>query len=141
MWSKTYRQRVKGVSPEHLWNVWIDVNYWAAWQDDLEFARLEGAFEVGNTFLLRPKGGPTVTIKIIRAEKGVNFTDLTKFPLAEMIGEHDFIVHGDELEIKVTMSVRGPLAFLWSRVVAQGIVDDLPHQTQCLIERAQKLAS
>lgn len=140
MWSRSYSQRVKGVSAEQIWNVWVDVNQWVKWQNDIEAAELKGKFEEGNTYMLRPKGGPNVKIEILKVNKHVNFTDLTKFPLAQMTGSHDFIKHGDELELKTTMTVRGPLAFFWVMVVAKGIVKDLPSQTQNLIDRARKAA-
>lgn len=140
MWSKSYSQRVKGIEAEKLWKVWIDVNQWPTWQDDIESAKIEGKFEAGNTFAMRPKGGPNVKIRILRADKCVNFTDLTKFPLAEMTGSHDFIRHGDEIELKTTMTVKGPLSFLWARIVAKDIVASLPQQTERLVERAKALA-
>ena len=66
----------------------------------------------------------------------MRYVDLTCFPLATMTGSHELIANGEHLEIRTTMSVRGPLAFLWVRLVARGIVSGLPQQTHALIERA-----
>lgn len=137
MWTRTYSKRVKGLSVDKVWKVWSDVNRWPEWQDDIESAKLEGEFKVGNIFMMRPKGGPNVKIAIQRAEKNVNFTDITKFPLAQMTGSHDLLVHGDELELRTTMTVTGLLTFLWVKIVAQGVVDKLEAQTDALIKRAQ----
>jgi len=137
MWSGSHSQRVSGLSADKLWKAWTDVNRWSEWQDDIELARIDGEFREGASFLLRPKGGPNVKVELLNVETNVNFTDLTRFPLAQMTGAHDLIRRGNELEVRTTITVTGPLAFLWSRLVAKGIVAGLPKQTQALIDRAR----
>ena len=104
-WSQTYSKTFKGVPASAVWNIWRDINHWNTWQHDIEYAKLTGDFEVGNTFTLKPKGVSAVTIHLIEVEENKSFTDLTYFPLAKMYGKHEFIQHGDALEIKTTMSV------------------------------------
>ncbi|HZW26732.1 MAG TPA: SRPBCC domain-containing protein [Gallionella sp.] len=137
MWSKTYSKKVKGLKAEQVWKVWTDVNQWHTWQSDIEYARLEGEFRVGNTFLLKPEGGPRVNIEIIIVEPNRQFTDLTRFPGAKMYGSHEFVIHGDELEIKTTMSIEGPLSFVWRKIVAEDVANGMMAQTDSLIEKAR----
>lgn len=137
MWSKTYSKKVKGLKAEQAWKVWTDVNQWHTWQGDIEYAKLEGEFKVGNTFLLKPKGGPQVNIEIIKVETNRQFTDLTRFPGARMYGSHEFVTHGDELEIKTTMSIDGLLSFLWRKIVAEDVANGMMAQTENLIEKAK----
>lgn len=137
MWSKTHSKKVRGLKAEQVWKVWTDVNQWQTWQGDIEFAKLEGEFKVGNTFTLKPKGGPRVDIELITVEPNRKFVDLTRFPGAKMYGSHEFITHGDELEIKTTMSIEGTLSFLWRKLVAEGVANGMKAQTDSLIERAQ----
>ena len=68
---------------------------------------------------------------------GAVFVDVTRFPLARMIDSHELIEHGDELEIKSTITLEGPLAFLWRKLVGEGVAKGLPEQTRRLIERVQ----
>lgn len=136
MWSKSYSKKVKGVTAAKLWKVWADVDRWHEWQRDLDYARLEGEFKAGSTFLLKPKGGPRVRIEVLKAEKDRGFTDLTRFPLARMFGSHEFEEKNGEVEMTTTIRIEGPLAFLWRKLVAQEIADKLPDQTDWLIERA-----
>jgi polyketide cyclase/dehydrase/lipid transport protein len=136
MWSSTHSKTVKGLKAEQVWQVWTDVNQWHTWQPDIEHARLDGAFAAGNTFVLKPKGGPKVNIEIITAEPGSRFTDLTRFPGARMYGNHEFVVRGDELEIRTTMSIEGPLAWLWRKIVAEGVAKGMAAQTEKLVEQA-----
>lgn len=137
MWSKTYSKRVKGIQAEQVWQVWTDINQWHTWQSDIEHAKLAGEFKVGSSFWLKPKGGPKVKIELIKIEYLKEFTDLTRFPGAKMFGSHQFIHHGDELEIKTTMSIEGPLSFLWRKIVAEGVANSVPQQTDNLIEKAK----
>ena len=137
MWSKTYSKKVTGLRAAQVWKVWTDVNQWHTWQSDIEYARMDGEFKVGNTFLLKPKGGPKVKIEIIQVEPNRQFTDLTRFPGSKMFGFHQFVIHGDELEIKTTMSINGPLSFLWKKLVAEGVANGMRAQTEKLIEKAR----
>lgn len=136
MWSKTYSKKVQGLKAEQ---VWTDLNQWHTWQSDIEYAKLEGEFKVGNTFLLKPKGGPKVNIEIIKVEPNRQFTDLTRFPGAKMYGSHEFVIHGDELEIKTTMSIEGPLSFVWRKIVAEDVANGMMEQTDNLIEKAKSV--
>ena len=133
MWSMSYSKKVSGLTVEQIWAVWTNVNLWHTWQPDIEQAKIEGEFKVGNTFMLKPKGGPRVNIEIIRAEPFKQFIDLTRFPGARMYGSHEFIEHENELEIKTTMSIEGPLSFIWKKLVAEGVANNMPEQTKSLI--------
>lgn len=139
MWSKTYSKKVQGLKAEQVWKVWTDISQWHTWQSDIEYAKLEGEFKVGNTFLLKPKGGPKVKIEIIKVEPNSQFTDLTCFPGAKMYGSHEFVIHGDELEIKTTMSIEGPLSFVWRKIVAEDVANGMMEQTENLIEKAKSV--
>ena len=65
------------------------------------------------------------------------FTDLTKLPLAKMYDKHELISHGDHVELKSTISISGPLAFLWKHLIAKGIVASLPAQTENLLKKVR----
>jgi hypothetical protein len=137
MWTKSYSTTVKGIDVARLWQVWTDVDAWHSWQSDLAYAKLEGPFAAGSTFLLKPKGGPRVRITLTTVESQQRFVDLTRFPLARMYGDHQFIVRGDEVELRTTVSVDGPLGFLWRKLVGEGVAASLPAQTAGLIARAR----
>jgi hypothetical protein len=138
MWIKSYSKKYTGLKAEEIWAVWTNVNEWNKWQLDTEQASMVGEFKVGNTFMLKPKGGPRVNIEIIQVVPFKQFTDLTRFPGARMYGDHEFISHENgELEIKTTMSIEGPLSFIWRKIVAEGVANGLPEQTEWLISRVK----
>jgi hypothetical protein len=139
MWKKSYSFVTKEVSKEQLWSLFADVNNWASWDEGIEFAKMDGPFEQGNHFTLRPKGGPTLKIELVEAQKHRRFVDLTRFPLARMYGEHQFEETADGLKVTTTMSVRGPLSFLWVKLVAQKIVAGLPNDMVQQVRAARAL--
>ena len=137
MWSSTYDTRVAGLSSERLWDVWTDVDRWSSWQDDVEYARLEGRFEKGTSIRFKPKGGPKVRLELAEVEPRSSFTDVTRFPLARMVDRHELIDADGELEIRNTLTMDGPLAYLWRKLVGEGVAKSLPDQTARLVERAR----
>lgn len=138
MWSRTCSIKKKNIPLEKAWRIWTDVNDWKSWQDDIEYARLDGAFEKGKTIVFRPKGGPEMKLELTDVEPDVRFVDVTWFPLAKMYDSHELFMNGDELEFRSTISVGGPLAFLWRKLVAEGIAAGLEAQTAKLIARIER---
>jgi hypothetical protein len=135
VWTKSYSLKVENVDPEKIWNVWTDVNQWNTWQNDIEFAKLNSKLKLGSKISFRPKGGPSILLEIVEFEDKKKFTDVTRFPLAKMYDAHELIIAGNIVEIKTTVSIKGPLSFIWKKIVAENIVKDLPKQTKSLIER------
>lgn len=139
MWTKSYSIVTKEVTKEQMWKLFSDVDNWPTWDKGVEFAKLEGRFEKGNYFMFQPKGGPKLKIGIVEATENKSFTDYTKFPLAKMYGEHTFEETASGLKLTTTMKVKGPLGFLWRKVVAQKIVDALPEDMEQQIRTAKQL--
>ncbi|MES3003531.1 MAG: hypothetical protein V4787_22755 [Pseudomonadota bacterium] len=136
MWTRSYSKTVKGLSAAQVWQVWSDVDRWHLWQGDIEYARMNGAFETGGSFKFKPKGGPDLTLELSEVRPGSLFIDVTRFPLARMVDSHELIERGSELEIKTTVTMQGPLAFLWRKLVGEDVVKSLPAQTDSLIAQA-----
>jgi hypothetical protein len=137
MWSKSYSKTVKDLTAGQVWNIWTDINQWHTWQDDIEYARLDSEFKKGGAFLFKPKGGPRFNIELTKVEPNFAFVDLTRFPLAKMYDAHELIDHGDKLEIKTTISIEGPLSFLWRKIVAENVANGMKEQTERLIEKVR----
>jgi Polyketide cyclase / dehydrase and lipid transport len=139
MWPQTHSVVTKEVTKEQMWKLLADVNNWHKWDSEIDYAKMEGKFEKGNYFELKPKGAPKVRIELVETVENRKFVDLTKFPLAKMYGEHTFEETPDGLKITTTMRVEGLLSFLWVKLVAKGIVDGLPNETEQQIKFAKKL--
>ena len=139
MWTRSYSIVTKEVTKEQMWKLFADVNNWHTWDKGIEFAKIDGKFEKGNHFLLRPKGGPNVKVELLETIENNRFLDVTKFPLAQMYDNHLFEETSNGLKITNTITMKGLLGFLWVKIVAQKIADALPTDMQEQIEAASKL--
>lgn len=140
MWQKSYTKTFDNVQKQAIWQLWSDIDYWHEWDTDIESAKLAGPFAVGSKFKLKPKAGPAVNITLVEVEKERKFTDCTKFPGAKMYGSHTMEEKGDRLHLNVTMTMKGPLGFLWRKLVAEKIVAKLPEQMDALVRLARSKA-
>lgn len=139
MWTRSHSIVTNEVTKEQIWKLFADVNNWHTWDEGIEYAKLEGKFEKGNFFMLRPKGGPDVKVQLLETEKNKMFLDVTSFPLAKMYDRHTFEETQEGLKITNTISVTGILGFLWRKIVAQKIADNLPADMKQQIETAKHL--
>jgi len=137
MWERTHQKVFSHLDASRVWDVWTDINQWHTWRDDIEFAKLVGDFQVGNLIMLKPDFGPAVKIELIEVDANRQFIDLTRFPGAKMYGRHEIIERSDGLEIITSMSIAGPFAWLWQKLVAQGIANGIPQQTENLAHRVK----
>src|SRR5690242_11427836 len=129
-WEKTHKLVVKDkdIDKSKLWRTWENVNDWHTWDTDIEYAKLNEPFAVGSCFLLKPKGGPQVKIRLTKVQPESAFTDVTSFPLAKMYGLHQMRDTDHGLEITHTVRIEGPLSFLWRKIVAEKVAAGLEEQ-------------
>jgi hypothetical protein len=139
MWTKSHTLVTREVTKEQLWKLFSDVDHWHTWDAGVEYARLEGKFEAGSYFILKPKKGPKVRIQLVETIANKKFVDCTAFPLAKMYGEHTYEETPEGVRMTTTMTVVGPLSFLWRRIVAQDIADGLPTEMVEQVKAAKKL--
>ncbi len=117
---KTYTsEAVSHLKPDVLYRAISAIERWPEWGDDLEWTRLSGPAEVGARFTLKPKGGPEIKLEVTAASAPHEFADIAHLPLASMRTSHRFIAEGTGTRMIVTISVSGPLGFLWDRIIAR----------------------
>lgn len=139
MWTKTYSVLTKEATKEQIWKLFSDVNTWHIHDTGIEYAKLEGKFEKGNHFILKPKGGPKVKVGLLEVIENKKYTDVTKFLLAKMVDQHILEETSEGLKFTNIITVTGPLSFLWIKLVAQKIVNDMPADMERLFKRASTL--
>jgi len=137
MWKRTFTKTYSGVTKEAVWALWTDINNWPQWHDDLVSCALQGPFAVGSHFLLQPRGMKPVKIEITAIDELVSFTDCTNFFGAKMYDTHAMEETAEGLKITNTLTVTGPLWWLWVLLVARGVAKSVPQETETLIERAR----
>ncbi len=138
MWVKTYSKTFKGVQRQDVWRIWTDINNWPTWHGDLDYCKLDGKFEAGNHFFLKPKGVKAVKIMLTEIHEGYSFTDCTSFLGAKMYDTHAMEETSKGLKITNTLVVTGPLKWVWVKLVAQNVADTVHDETEKLMKLARQ---
>lgn len=120
-----------------VWKVWSDVANWNRWDQEIESARINGDFILGQTGELKPKGGPKAKTKIIELTPLRSFSDQTDLPLAKLRFDHRMDEIDGSLQITHKISVSGPLGFLFSKILGKNLKRGLERALPKLIELAE----
>lgn len=137
MWTKTYSKTFQGIKREDIWQIWTDVNNWPTWHGDLDYCTLDGAFTVGNHFMLKPIGVNPVKIVLTEIKEGYHFTDCTSFFGAKMYDTHAMEDTAEGLKLINKLVVTGSLKWLWIKLVAQNVADTVPEEMEALVKLAR----
>lgn len=129
---------VTTASPDAIWALYEQVRSWKEWDQEVEWSRLDGPFEVGSAGVLKPKGGPASRFRLTGVERGRRFSDITRLPLATLAFEHTLTPTEGGTRIHHQVTIRGPLAFLFSRVIGRKIAAGLPHAVGALAQAAAR---
>ena len=121
MWTRKFSKIYKDIKKEDVWRAWADVNNWPKWDKDLEYCDLKDDFVKGSKFILKPAGGPKVKIVLSEVIENERFTDYCKFFGATMYDAHYLEQTHNGLLITNIITVKGPLAFLWTNLVAKNV--------------------
>ena len=125
------------VSAEKLFRAKTDIAHWPDWDSELETTSFDAPLRAGSPFMLKPKGGPKVAMRIEEIESPRRFVDLAFLPLAKMRTATEFEPSAAGTRIRVVIEVFGPLAFLWDRIVARKRAADCEQQTRQFVAAAQ----
>ena len=137
MWVKSYNKIYQGIKKEEIWRIWADVNNWPKWDNELEYCKMVNKFTESNQFILKPKGGPKVTITLSEVKPNEKFTDYCKFFGATMYDAHYLEETPEGLRIGSKITVTGPLSFIWVNLVAKNVANSVPKQMDALVNLAR----
>jgi hypothetical protein len=116
-----------------IWQISKDVTNWPKWHGDLDYCKMKGAFEIGNHFMLKPKGVWPFKIMITNVQPGVSFTDCTTFFGAKMHDTNAIEETSEGLRLTNTLVVTGPLKWLWIKLVATNVAATVPDEMDALV--------
>ncbi len=140
MWKRTFSKLYTNIKKEDIWHLWTDVNNWAQWHGDLDYCKMEGPFEIGNHFMLKPKNMKPVKIFLTDVKEGHYFTDCTVFLGAKMYDTHAMEETDEGLLLSNTLIVTGPLKWIWIKLVAKNVADTVPDELEALVKLARGLS-
>jgi len=116
---------VSSAPPAAFFARWADMATWPEWNTDTEWVRLDGPFAEGATGLLKPKGGPRVRFVVESLDPGREFVDVSRLVGARLTFAHHVTEVGSGCRVDVEVSLAGPLAGVWKRVLARNLAASL----------------
>lgn len=126
--------------PEAIFQLWEDVDHWADYDHGIKWAKLTDTFSVGGHYTLKPKGGPKVKATILVVEPNECFIDMSHLPGAKLKFDHLITRQGEANTITISMTISGPLSWLWAKILGKNQQADLEQSTANLIAKAEQSA-
>jgi hypothetical protein len=109
-------------APTAFFDRWADMATWPEWNLDTDWVKLDGSFAQGSTGTLKPKGGPVVSFVIERLTPNTEFVDVSRLFGAKLTFAHLVSERADGgSEVSVTVSMTGPLGWLWRVILGKGL--------------------
>lgn len=136
MWTKKVTIKTNA-SREQIWSLWSNVEEWNKW-DDVEFSKINGKFEIGTYGILKPVKGPKSKFKLISVNKFNGFTARSILPLTKMDFIHEMNEKNGELFVTHGVEIKGLLTFLFSKVIGEKLIQELPKAMENLSKMAEK---
>jgi len=99
---------------------WLDHDSWGEWSPDTDWVKLDGPVALGVTGVIKPTGGPKTRFTISALDADREYTDTSYLPGARLVFQHLVIADAGVTRLNVGVSMSGPLAWLWSRVMGGG---------------------
>src|SRR3954462_14552839 len=100
-------------APEAVWRRYSDVTEWPGWSPAIEWARLDGEFEVGAKGKSKARGAPAGGFRLIRVEPNAVFASTTWLPGARLVFEHFIEARDSGVQITHRATLSGPLSPLY----------------------------
>jgi uncharacterized membrane protein len=123
--------------PAAFFERWADMATWPEWNLDVEWVRLDGQFAQGATGTLKPKGGPKTRFVVESLVQDKEFVDVSRLAGARLTFAHHVTeAAGGGCTVQVQISMSGPLAWLWERLLGKG----LRTSVQSDLERLARIA-
>lgn len=125
-------------SPEKVWAIWIDVEHWSKWDNELVDSRLENSFELGAIGKLTPKKGRVSMFRISQFSQGKSYTLTVELPLCRLNVYRYLQSRSDYTEFTHEVSFQGLLAFVFGLLLGRKFQAALPKVMENVKQIAEK---
>jgi hypothetical protein len=112
-------------APDTIWRLWSNPSTWPSWNPDVVAMRLDGPFAVGTRGVMQTTH-QTLQVELADVQPGRSFRlETTPIPLTRFAFECrvEPKAESDSATISQSLSMRGPLAPIFSRLMARQIAD------------------
>ena len=114
---------------EQVFSVYTEVADWPVWDPGTESSSIDGAFEVGATGKIKPKGEPETSIEWVEMTANKSFTVECKIPLCRMQFVHELDTQDEGTAVKNIVIFSGLMsrvyAFLFGKKLQKGMEESL----------------
>jgi hypothetical protein len=131
--------RKTSARPEAIWELWADVPRRTRWDDAMEYATVDGPFELGVTGVAKLKGQPERRFEVIHCVRLQAYTDRFFLPIGgQMDWAHSIRDIDGEHAVTFDVSVTGPLwPVLWL-IMKRILRRELPPTVDKLVALAER---
>lgn len=100
-------------TPTDVWKMWTDVAGSPAWDQDVDWSRLDGAFCPGTTGAFKLKEGPRLRFTLDRVELLRAYANTVRLPGLRLQFTHEMQSHPEQgLLVRHGAHIGGPLGWL-----------------------------
>ena len=135
MWEARH-ELATSAPPEVVWALWANADRWRDWNDDIEWARLDGPLERGATATIKFRRGRPMRFTVTALEPRRLFVDEARLPGARMGHEHRVEPTAAGARIANRIYIDGPAARLYALFVGRRIRASVVR----FVERERELA-
>lgn len=143
MFQWTYSEQIEtDATAAQIWALWSDANNWPQWDSELDWVKLDGAFENGTQGMMKPSSGPKVTFTLEDVVENQEFHDTAKLPLATIRFSHEYFPAGSDgksASIRHSVEIKGITTPLFKRVIGGQIQKHLKQAMTTLSAMAAAL--
>jgi uncharacterized protein YndB with AHSA1/START domain len=136
MWTHEHTAET-ATSPEAIWQILSDLDQWATWDASMEWVQLQGPFQAGSRFTMKPKGQDPITSVILEATENRAYADQTDLGEVTLRFSHTLQpLEGGGTKITHRLEITGPTADQLGPELGPAITEDFPEAMDALLARA-----
>jgi uncharacterized protein YndB with AHSA1/START domain len=137
MWSHEVTAETTA-APETVFRLWADVDGWSDWDDDIEWASLEGPFENGSRGRFKPRGVHAGDFELVNVVPNSSYTVAQRIPLTKLRFDHELApAEGGRTTITQRVIMSGPLSPLWARIIGPRMQRNFPGVVERMARAAE----
>lgn len=131
MWAFEHTETTSA-TPAQLWARYAEPATWPEWDHETASVTVEGPMAVGTRGKLKPVKGPAASFIFTEVAPEVGFTDVSRLPLARLTLAHHIEPTDTGSRFTHCVTITGPLAPLFARVIGTTIAAGLPTAMRAL---------
>jgi hypothetical protein len=141
---KEYRvshSELTSAKPEDVWAHWSEISNWTNWDEGLEATTHEGSFDVGESFMLVPKGAPqAVEVTLVDVVPNERFVDETNLPFGTIRASHTIDKEGDKYRVTHTIEakVKPEHSGFFEQAIWSGMEEGVAQSVRNVLKLAEK---